>query len=582
MKVRKGIPVVDGVVIGEAFLLDGEHYRVQQRFIKVRTAEAAELEWRRFEAAAVAAKRETERIKEQISGEVSSEVGSILDYLGLLYEDPDFLSYVQKRISKDFFTAEHAVSRKVATYRREWGRHEVTRARLADLDDFERHLLKQLLGEQQEKLDDLRKPVIVIARDMTPSQAAQLPLQWVRGFATDTGGKTSHTAILAQSRRIPAIVGLGGITGDAVGGEMVILDGREGKIIIDPDSQTLAKYQDRQQKFERYLKELEELRSLPAETKDGHLVHLYANIEFPEEIQTALRNGAEGIGLYRTEFLYDKDQPDPSEEVHFAAYSRAVELLGDRPLIIRTLDLGADKFIPDGLEHEKNPFLGCRSIRYCLLERRDVFWRQLRAILRASAHGDVRLMLPMISSLEELLDAKSLIEDVKAELRREGQRFREDIPIGIMIEVPSAALLSDVLAQYADFFSIGTNDLVQYTLAVDRVNAKVASLYQPSHPSVFRLLLQTIEAARKNKIHVSICGELSGDPHFTLPLIGLGMRDLSMASSTIPKIKRFIRSISALEAGHAVDAVLGIRNATETLEYLHARARAIDPALYGL
>lgn len=582
MKIRKGIPVVDGVVIGEAFILDAELYRVTQRFLKVRTPEAVTAELKRFGEAAEKAKKETQELKDKLSGEVSHDVASILDYIALLFEDPDFLSYVEKRVTKDYFTAEHAVSRKVSTYRREWEKHEVTRARLADLDDFERQLLKHLLGEQQAKLDDLRRPVVVLARDLTPSQAASLPLEWVRGFATDTGGKTSHTAILAQSRRIPAVVGLGGITRETVGGEMVILDGRDGKVIIDPDPQTLAKYQDRQQRFERYLRELDELRSLPAETRDGHLVRIYANIEFPEEIAEALRYGAEGIGLYRTEFLYDKDNPDPPEDAHYAAYSRAVDLLGDRPLVIRTLDLGADKFVPDGLEHEKNPFLGCRSIRYCLLERRDVFWRQLRAILRASARGDVRIMLPMISSLEELLDAKSTIDDVKAELRREGVPFREKIPVGIMIEVPSAALMADVLAQYADFFSIGTNDLVQYTLAVDRVNAKVASLYQPSHPAVFRLLLQTIEAARKHKIPVSICGELSGDPHFTLPLVGLGMRDLSMASATIPKIKRFIRSISGLEAGHAVDAVMSIRNATEALEYLHKRAQAIDPALYGL
>jgi phosphoenolpyruvate-protein phosphotransferase (PTS system enzyme I) len=582
VKIRKGIPVVDGVVIGEAFILDAELYRVTQRFLKVRTPEAVTAELKRFGEAAEKAKKETQELKDKLSGEVSHDVASILDYIALLFEDPDFLSYVEKRVTKDYFTAEHAVSRKVSTYRREWEKHEVTRARLADLDDFERQLLKHLLGEQQAKLDDLRRPVVVLARDLTPSQAASLPLEWVRGFATDTGGKTSHTAILAQSRRIPAVVGLGGITRETVGGEMVILDGRDGKVIIDPDPQTLAKYQDRQQRFERYLRELDELRSLPAETRDGHLVRIYANIEFPEEIAEALRYGAEGIGLYRTEFLYDKDNPDPPEDAHYAAYSRAVDLLGDRPLVIRTLDLGADKFVPDGLEHEKNPFLGCRSIRYCLLERRDVFWRQLRAILRASARGDVRIMLPMISSLEELLDAKSTIDDVKAELRREGVPFREKIPVGIMIEVPSAALMADVLAQYADFFSIGTNDLVQYTLAVDRVNAKVASLYQPSHPAVFRLLLQTIEAARKHKIPVSICGELSGDPHFTLPLVGLGMRDLSMASATIPKIKRFIRSISGLEAGHAVDAVMSIRNATEALEYLHKRAQAIDPALYGL
>ncbi len=582
MKVRRGIPVVDGVVIGEAFLLDAEHYRVTQRFVKPRTPEAAELELKRFQQAATAARRETEELQAKVSGEVSSDVASILAYIGMLYEDPDFLAYVERRIGRDHFTAEHAVSRRVAIYRKEWERHEVTRNRLADLDDFERRLLKHLLGEKHETLKDLKAPVIVIARDLTPTQAASLPLEWVRGFATDQGGKTSHTAILAQSRRIPAVVGLGSITGDTVGGELVILDGREGRVIIDPDPQTLAKYEDRQAKFARYLLELEELRTLPAETRDGHRVNLFANIEFPEEVADALKHGAEGIGLYRTEFLYDKDHPDPSEEDHLAAYGRAIELLGDRPLVIRTLDLGADKFTPEGYEVEANPFLGCRSIRYCLLERQDVFRRQLRAILRASARGDVRIMLPMVSSLEELVEARALVEDVKQELRAEGLPFRADVPVGIMIEVPSAALMADVLAQNADFFSIGTNDLVQYSLAVDRVNSRVASLYQPAHPAIFRLLLGTIEAARRHRIPVSICGELSGEPHFTLPLVGLGMRDLSMASATIPKIKRFIRSISAVEAGRATDAVLGLADATASQEFLHRRAREIDPALYGL
>ena len=577
MKFRHGIPVVEGVVIGEAFVLDAESYRIPQRFLKTKTSEAAEKEWQRFLEATSAAKEEVLALA---TPGTNKDVVKIFGFHAALYDDPEFTSFVKKQIFERFWSPEYAVSRKVTTYRKEWERSTFLSQRLADLDDFETRLLRHLIGEKRESLGQLQTQVVLIARDLTPDQTANLPLDKVLGFATDHGGKTSHTAIIAQSRRIPSVVGLGSITGDVSGGETVIIDGREGRVIVDPDPATLKSYRSRQEKFERYLQELAELLHLPAETRDGLPVRLFANIEYPEEIQNALQNGAEGIGLYRTEFLYDKDHPEPSEEDHYAAYSKAVELLGERPLVIRTLDLGADKFIPEGLEEEKNPFLGCRSIRYCLIERRDVFIAQLRAILRASARGDVRIMLPMISSLEELAESKAIIDEVKRDLLREGHRIREDIPVGIMIEVPSAALMADVLARHADFFSIGTNDLVQYTLAVDRVNARVAPLYQPTHPAIFRLVLQTIEAARRHKKHVSICGELAGDPHFTLPLLGLGMRDLSMASSTIPKIKRFIRSISLQEAGRAIDVVLRQEDASTCLEFLRKRASEIDPELY--
>ena len=576
MKFRHGIPVVEGVVMGEAFVLDAESYRIPQRFVKQKTEEAAAKEWERFQAATRAAKDEV--LAEAPEG---GEAAKIFAFHAHLYDDPDFTAFVGKQLRERWWSPEYAVSRKVTTYRKEWERSEFLRQKLADLDDFEQRLLRHLIGEKRETLEALTTPVVLIARDLTPALVQKLPLDKVLGFATDHGGKTSHTAIIAQSRRIPAVVGLGSITGDVSGGETVIIDGREGRVIVDPDAATLKSYRGRQEKFARYLQELSELRHIPAETKDGLRINLYANIEYPEEIENALAHGAEGIGLYRTEFLYDQNRPDPSEDDHLAAYSKAIELLGDRPLVIRTLDLGADKFVPEGLEEEKNPFLGCRSIRYCLIERRDVFMAQLRAILRASARGDVRLMLPMISSLEELQESKAIIEEVKQDLLRQGHRVREDIPIGIMIEVPSAALMADVLARHADFFSIGTNDLVQYTQAVDRVNARVAPLYQPTHPAVFRLVLQTIEAARRAKIHVSICGELAGDPHFTLPLLGLGMRDLSMASSTIPKIKRFIRAISLQEAGRAIDVVLKKEDASSCLEFLRARASEIEPELYS-
>ncbi|MDC3378914.1 phosphoenolpyruvate--protein phosphotransferase [Planctomycetota bacterium] len=573
MKVLSGIPVVDGIVIAEALVLDTEHYRIKQRYYNPEDEGATDAEMARFNAAREACKAEVARQRGQVAGEVSE----IFGFHEALYDDPMLLKFVEKHVTEECWTPEHAVSKHVAKLRKQF---EGQRWAI-DLDDFGRRLLKHLLGEKRESLQHLTSPVILIAADLTPSQVVELPEKWVRGFATDHGGRTSHTAILAQSRDLPSVVGLGRISGATTGGDLVILDGTKGKVLIDPDPATLEKYRERQRRFLIYQEELKDLRYLPAETLDGHEINLFANIEYPDEIDRALQAGAQGIGLYRTEFLYDEENTDPSEEDHYAAYAKAVDLLEGRPLVIRTLDLGADKFTPEDLRAEKNPFLGCRSIRYCLLENQEVFRRQLRAILRASSRGDVRIMLPMISSLKELTEARALIDRVKLQLRRKGESFRENIPVGIMIEVPSAAIMADVLAQYADFFSIGTNDLVQYTLAVDRVNETVHKLYQPTHPAIFRLVLTTIEAARRAKIPVSICGELSGDPHFTLPLLGLGMRDLSMASSSIPKIKRFIRSISALEAGRAMDSVLGMEQADHSRQFLQQRAGEIDPELYS-
>jgi len=583
VKLNRGIPVVDGVVIGEAYVLDTERYRIRKRFVRPRTAEAAEEEWARFLAAVEAAKAEAELDRERMLSKAGTKkIADVFGFQAALYDDPELTAYVREQVTGSFWSAETAVSRKMTTWRKQFEALGGFMAqRVGDIDDLQHRLMKHLVGQERESFENLTTPVVLIARDLTPAQTARMPLDMVLGFVTERGGQTSHTAIIAQSRRIPAVVGVPRIVGDVTGGETVIIDGREGRVIVDPDPPTLERYRAKQEEFARYLAELEELVLLPAETRDGHIVNIFANIEYPDEIENALRYGAQGIGLYRTEFLYEPGKPEPTEDVHYKAYLKAVQALDGRPLVIRTLDLGADKFVPEGLSDEDNPFLGCRSIRYCLFQRRDVFEAQLRAILRVSSHGEVRIMLPMISSLEELTLAKEIIEDVRRDLLREGHEIRADVPVGIMIEVPSAALMADVLARHADFFSIGTNDLVQYTLAVDRVNSRVAELYQPTHPAVFRLVLHTIEAARRHKIPVSICGELSGEPHFTLPLIGLGMRDLSMASATIPKIKRFIRSISAMQAGRAIDAVLSKEDATECRAFLHEQAKEIAPELYS-
>lgn len=582
MRSLSGIPVVDGVVIAQALVLEAEKYRLPgtQRLARgVTDPEFGKRERARYREAVQAAKDE---IAAQIAKfeKTSGPMVAILGvHQGFLEDEAGFHKPVEAYIDEGL-NATQATARCVNVIRRKFRQSPHTTRLLGDLDDLETTLIRHLLGEERETLDDLTVPVVVIARDLTPQQTANLNLEWVQGFATDAGGKTSHTAILAQSLDLPAVVGLGRVTDVVTGGELVIIDGRAGKVIVDPDEATLLRYQERQKKFQAQKLGLEELKALPAETLDGHRLRLLANIAKPDEIHVAINAGAEGIGLYRTEFLYSDENPDPSEEFHLKEYKRAIKLLEGRPLVIRTLDLGADKFTPAGISGEANPFLGCRSIRYCLMEREDVFMRQLRAILRASSSGDVRMMLPMISGLEELQRAKAMIEDAKRELKAEGLPYREDIPVGIMIEVPSAALMADVLAQHADFFSIGTNDLVQYVVAVDRTNQKVQELYEPAHPAVFRLLLKTIEAARRNKIPVSICGELSGDPQFTLPLIGLGLRDLSMAPSLIPRIKRFVRSITAIEAGRDMDQVLTHSSSTRNREYLGRRARDLDPEFF--
>ncbi|MBL4847647.1 MAG: phosphoenolpyruvate--protein phosphotransferase [Planctomycetes bacterium] len=581
MRTLSGIPVVDGVVIAEALVLEAEKYRLpgtQSFMADGQDPELSKKERARYREAVQAAKDE---IAAQIVKRGPTHPASMIlnFHQNMLEDEGGFHEHVDAYIESGR-SAEHAVARRVNFYRRKFRESSYTARLVPDIDDLETTLLRHLIGEERETVGDLTVPVVVIARDLTPQQTLTLDLKMVLGFATDEGGKTSHTAILAQSLDLPAIVGLGRVTDIVTGGELVILDGRAGKVIIDPDEATLARYKERQKKFEAQKLGLEELKALPAETLDGHRLTLLANIAQPEEIEVAIKAGAEGIGLYRTEFLYSDENPDPSEEFHLKEYNRAIDLVGGRPLVIRTLDLGADKFVPAGISGENNPFLGCRSIRYCLMEREDVFLRQLRAILRASSSGDVRIMLPMISSLEELVRAKAMIEDAKRELRAEGIPYREDIPIGIMIEVPSAAIMADALAQHADFFSIGTNDLVQYVVAVDRTNQKVQELYEPAHPAVFRLLLTTIEAARRAKIPVSICGELSGDPMFTLPLIGLGLRDLSMAPSLIPRIKRFIRSITAIEAGRDMDQVLTHSSSTRNREYLGRRARDLDPEFF--
>lgn len=585
MEKIRGIGVSPGIVFGKAFVLNHENYRVTQHFLRDRSPSGKDEEKARYEQAVLEIIAEYEQTVAKLR-EVEKKTGQtltgIVEFPKSILGMADLKTTVHAYIDRRGQTAEAGVQIWFRKYRQIFEGNPMLEKNLADLNHVESRLLRQLLGERAESIKDLTSPVILIAGDLDPATTAELPLDKVLGFATDAGGQTSHTAILANSRNIPAVVGLGRVTKAVSGGETIIIDGREGQVIVEPDNTTLEKYRASAKLFEAFNRGLRELRTYPPETIDGYKIRLMANIEFPQEVRDAVANGAEGIGLYRTEFLYSAKNPSPSEEEHFAAYSEALDNLSEdgqeRPLVIRTIDLGADKFSPDTVP-EKNPFLGLRSIRWCFANR-GAFITQLRAILRVSVRGDVRIMLPMISALEDLLEARAIIDDVKEDLRRRGEDFNDKIKIGIMVEVPSAAIIADVLAQHVDFFSIGTNDLVQYTLAVDRVNERVKDYYRPGQLSILRLLLGVVGVGRRFNKSVSLCGELSGDPRYTLALVGLGLTELSMAPASVPKVKKFVRSMRMRRAHKVARQIFEFSRSQQVERYLLEQGKEIVPDFF--
>jgi len=429
-------------------------------------------------------------------------------------------------------------------------------------------VIKNLLGKEEKNLASLSKEVIVVAYDLSPSETAQMHREKVIGFVTDVGGKTSHTAIMARSLEIPAVVGLQNVTQNIKDGDTIIIDGTAGLVIVEPTEKELRAYRKKKEEIILQDKELAKIRELPAETRDGHQIELVANIEFPEEIPSAIEHGAQGIGLYRTEFFYLNRTDLPSEEEHFQAYRRVAERFAPQAVIIRTLDLGGDKFISHlAVPKEMNPFMGWRAIRFCL-ERLDIFKVQLRAILRASRYGKIKVMFPMISGVEELRRAKEVMEEVKDNLKKDEVPFDEEIKIGVMIETPSAAITADILAKEADFFSIGTNDLIQYALAVDRINERIAYLYNPGHPAIIRLIKQTVDAAHQRKIPVGMCGEMAGEPYFAPLLLAMGLDELSMSPVVIPEVKKVIRSITFKEGKKLLEDALKLSTGEEVASFL--------------
>jgi phosphotransferase system enzyme I (PtsI) len=579
MEIKKGIGVSPGVVIGTVLVLDAEDIVVPKRRIDP-SETASEVE--RLGKAIADSAIELGELRDNVVAKHGREIGGIFDFhLGVL-KDKSLLKQIVTEINKNHFSAEFAVSTVTRKYAQQLLQVEdrYLSERVKDIYDLEKRVLRHLIGARREDLSHLTRDVVVIAHDMLPSQTASLDKNHVKGFATDVGGRTSHTAIVARAMGIPAVVGLGDISGEISGGDTVIIDGNRGVLIINPDAEQLEEHRELERKQIRLETELKEIADLPARTTDGHDVSLWANIEFPEDIDPAFAHGATGVGLYRTEFLYLATDHEPSEEDHFKSYADALRRAGGKPMVIRTLDLGADKQTQARqLNPERNPFLGDRSIRMCLHDI-PMFKRQLRAILRASVLGDVRVMFPMISTLMELRQAKMVLRDVEEELEDEGIEFRRELPIGIMIEVPSAALMASDFAREVNFFSLGTNDLVQYTLAVDRTNERVAGLFCPAHPAVLRLVRDVIRAGLRSGIGVSVCGEMAGDPLYTLLLLGLGLTTFSMNGPDVPEVKKIIRSTSMENARQVARKVMSFDSERQVMHFLREETRKIIPEAF--
>ncbi len=567
MEVKRGIPVSPGVAIGKTLVIKNHLFFIPKHSI---TPAQVENERARFLQAVHRSIQELEEL-EHNAQHLRPDVVVIFQGHRLIIVDPLLQSEVIRKIQNDLINAEYAVSQVLEDIQKQIGSldNEYQKERVMDFVDIQKRLLNHLMGSTGEDLQQLKEPVILVSKDLTPSETATLPLNKILAFVTDLGGRTSHAAIVARTRGIPAVVGLGSASIQIRNGDKAIVDGRSGYVIISPEEATIEKYWNIKAEEEIRKKRLQKIKDLPVETLDGYRINLFSNIEDPEEIPSAISNGAIGIGLYRTEFIY-LHSPNPDEETHFKTYRKAIQYLGGKKIIIRTLDFGADKdFGLNDFQGERNPFLGCRSIRLCF-EKTDIFKTQLRAILRASLLGDVDIMFPMISSLEEVIRAKEILEETKMDLRKEHIAFNNDIKVGIMIEIPSAAITADLLAKEVDFFSIGTNDLIQYTLAVDRINPRVAPLYKPAHPAILRLIKRTIDAAYDNRIKVGMCGEMSSDLYI-VPLMGLGLRDFSVSSSVLPEVKEMIRNTTMREAMKISEKVMDFSTHDETIEYLNSK-----------
>ena len=563
----KGIPASPGIVTGKAFLYIDDNPPIPKYDI---SPAIIPLELERFEEAQRKAIRELELLKERTGSEMSEETLGVIDSHLLLLQDPEVRERIEKELYAQKKNIEWVIHMTIQSFLEKLNHTSdpYLRERTADINDVTRRVLNHLLHRERISLSDIEEQVILVGKDLLPSEAIAMNKRMILGIALDEGGKTSHTAILARAFEIPAVLGLREITKHVQTGDEILIDGNKGIVILTPDEATKKSYLKTLEARTRKEVELLSLNELPAETKDGKLIHLLGNIEVPEEVEALKGHGAEGVGLYRSEFLFLNPGRLPSEQMQYEAYRRVLEAMEGKTVTIRTLDLGGDKIIPDLVDvSEKNPLLGWRAIRFCL-SRVSIFRTQLRALFRASVHGKLQIMFPMISGIEELHQSLEIVDQVKQELRTEGIAFNDQVAVGCMIEIPSAALTSDVLARKVEFFSIGTNDLIQYTIAVDRGNQRTAYLYEPFHPAVLRLIRTTVENAHAVGIPVAMCGEMAGDPLATVILLGLGLDELSMNAFSIPAVKKIIRSVSMAEVEELVGTVMEMRSGKEIDTYV--------------
>lgn len=575
MKTYQGIGASPGIAIGKVFILhSGGSFNLPKRSVG---PEQIANEIARFEEALTRTRTEILGIRRRLSNQIGRESSDIFAAHLLILEDRTLIEDVIEVIKNEKVGAEYAFAAVIQRYFQAFSQinDEYLKERISDIRDVGRRLLANLCGEERKRLEELQGKVVIVSHDLSPSDTASLDRKKVMAFVTEIGGSTSHTAILGRSLEIPAIVGIDEIVSELQDGDTIIVDGAHGTVIVNPDAATVERFNTQESRIHQLTGELDKLRDLPAETLDGKRITLAANIEFHHEAASVISHGGEGVGLFRTEYFYMNRSTLPMEQEQYEAYRRIAETMHPHTVVIRTLDLGGDKFASTlEIPHEMNPYLGWRAIRFCLA-RTDIFKTQLRAILRASAHGDLKIMYPMVTGVYEVRAAREILNEAKAELEKEGVPFNKEIHVGAMIEIPSAALASDVLAKEVDFFSLGTNDLIQYALAIDRMNEKIAHLYEPTHPAILRLIDLTIRNGHGHNIWVGSCGEMSSDPAIAILLVGLGIDEISASPVMLPKIKKAIRSIRYADAKEFAQRVLAFHTGKEIYTFLKEKLKDV-------
>ncbi len=579
MEIKKGIAVSPGISIARSLIIDSEDYRIPRRSIEPSQRMAETQRIRNAFKDAIDELTHIEPIQDSTGGSKIRDIFAV--HLRFL-RDRSMRKKMTDMVHSDLVTGAYAVSSVLREIAQHFSKSEdaYISERAADIHDIKRRLLKHLLGEKRDSIGHLTDEVVVVARELSPTETAGFDKKFVKGIASDAGGRTSHAAIVARSLAIPAVVALEDLTACVSAGDTVIVDGNRGIVIVDPDADTIREYEQYSKEFVELEHRLDAIRREPAVTRDGTSITLLGNIEFPDEAELVLQKGGDGIGLYRTEFLYLNTETEPTEQDHYEAYARTVQILAGKPIVIRTLDLGADKYTQSKrFAREPNPFLGLRSIRFCL-QNLTMFKTQLRAILRVSVLGDVKIMFPLITNLHELMQAKMILRDVMEDLDEESMPYNRDMQVGIMIETPSAALTACSLAADCDFFSIGTNDLTQYTLAVDRGNELVSMLYSSADPAVLRLIRTVTQDAHKAQIDLSVCGEMASEPEHVMLLLGMGVRRLSLSVPMIPEIKQIIRSVTMEDCNKVARKVLSMNSERQISAYLRNAATKILPEAF--